>query len=115
VKKHRLPKSVVVKKSSEFTEIIQNGKHLSSSFFIIAFLNSDTLRMGFTSKRVGNAVRRNSLKRVVRELVRSCEHLWLIQARLIIIIKETARNAPFQLLKNDFEELIFKVAEKTCQ
>ena len=113
MKKHRLLKSIIVKKSSEFTDIIQNGKHLSSSFFTIAYLKYDFLKIGFTSKRGGNAVRRNYLKRVGRELARTCEQLWIIEAKVIIISKETVHNAPFQLLKNDFRELILKVAEKS--
>jgi ribonuclease P protein component len=109
---HDLNKSLILKKSSDFTDIIQNGKHVSSSFFFLSFLAHDALKIGFTSSKADNAVERNHLKRIARELARTCDRLWDIKIKLIIVAKKTAGNASFQLLKSDFEELIFKVAEK---
>jgi len=108
----RLTKSMVIKKSVEFTEIIQGGKRFSSAFFTICYQSSDSLRLGLTSSRTHSAVKRNYLKRVLRELARSCEPLAALQGRIIIIIKESVRRASFAAIKRDFESLIRQVAEK---
>ncbi len=109
---HGLHKSIILKKSSDFTDIIQNGKHVSSTYFFLSFKSHDTLKIGFTCSNADNAVERNHLKRITRELARTCDRLFQCKIKLVIITKKTAGSASFQLLKTDFEELIFKVAEK---
>jgi len=113
VKKYRLPKFLLIKKNVEFTEILHQGKHLSSSFFLLSFLPNDTLKVGFTCTRSQSSVQRNHLKRLAKELARTCDRLWTLNIRLIIMIKESARRTSFQILQTDFQKLINKVAEIT--
>jgi ribonuclease P protein component len=108
----RLAKAMVIKKSAEFTEIIQGGRRFSSTFFTISYQSHDSLRLGLTSSRTHSAVKRNYLKRVLRELARSCADLAALQGRIIIIIKESVCRASFAAVKRDFESLIRQVAEK---
>ena len=107
----RLKKTVLVKKSADFSRIIQSGKHFSSACLFISVLSSPTLKVGITSKKCKSAVQRNYLKRVGRELARSNQLLCSLKAQLVIIVKQSAKEISFQALKRDFDRLIEKIAE----
>jgi ribonuclease P protein component len=60
-------------KHSRYMRISASGKTVRDQYFIIAYSKSceDRTRLGITvSKRVGNAVVRNRLKRIIREIFR---------------------------------------------
>jgi len=67
-----------IKKSSDFKLVAQGGSKWISDSFIIQILkrkdgSSDPSRFGLiVSKKIGNAVRRNFVKRRFREVVRAC-------------------------------------------
>lgn len=107
----RLKKTVRVKKSADFSRIIQSGKHFSSACLFISVLPAPAIKIGITSKKCKTAVQRNYLKRLGRELVRANQPLWSYKAQLIIVVKEGAKETLFQALKSDFDRLIAKIAE----
>ncbi len=94
-----------LKKRSEFLFIRKYGKSLQSKYFIINFFfkpNSGT-RIGLTvSKKIGNAVKRNYLKRVIRSLLR--ENIEIIPKNILseIIPKKKIEKVNYIDLKNDF-------------
>lgn len=58
---------------SEFVKLSKQGKKVQDHYFVVLFMTgvSPCSRMGITvSKRVGNAVERNRLKRLIREWFR---------------------------------------------
>ena len=72
-----------LRKRSEFVRVSQNGRRVQNRFFIASYcpgLNSAS-RIGITvTKRVGKAVTRNRIKRIVREhfrLNRKCTQPYL--------------------------------------
>jgi len=107
----RLKKAVRVKKSAEFSRIIQSGKHFSSAYLFISVLPAPSIKIGVAGKRCRTAVERNYLKRLGRELARSNQEIWSLKAHLIIVVKPTASEIDFHALKNDFDRLITKIAE----
>lgn len=71
--KFDLKKSHKILKRHDFVFLSKYGKKLQDSCFIIIYKQdgSDHSRLGITvSKRVGNAVMRNRLKRLIREYFR---------------------------------------------
>ncbi len=107
----RLKKTVRVKKSADFSRIIQSGKHFSSDYLFISALSAPTAKIGITCKKCKTAVQRNYLKRVGRELARANQPLWSLKAQIIIVVKQSANEISFQALKSDFDRLIAKMAE----
>lgn len=107
----RLKKTVRIKKSADFSRIIQLGKHFSSAHLFISVLPAPSIKIGITSKKCKTAVQRNYLKRVGREMVRANQTLWSLNADLIIVVKQSATEITFKALKSDFDRLIAKIAE----
>lgn len=52
-------------------EILKNGKKFETDFFILYFKERDDLKIGFLiSSKIGKPVKRNKVKRIIREIVR---------------------------------------------
>jgi ribonuclease P protein component len=67
------PKDVRLLKRSQFLTLSKQGKKIHTSYFIAAVLDGteNNNRIGITvSKKVGNAVERNRIKRIIREYFR---------------------------------------------
>jgi ribonuclease P protein component len=68
-----LPKDVRLRKRAEFLKLSRHGRKIRTSYFIAAVSKGTEKnnRIGITvSKKVGNAVARNRIKRLVREYFR---------------------------------------------
>jgi len=66
-----MPESI--KKNSEFRKAYKSGKYKSGKYVTVYVLanKSDDNRIGIvTAKKVGNAVQRNRMRRVIREIFR---------------------------------------------
>ena len=62
-----------LRKRSEFLDLAKRGRRIQNRYFVAVFARggSDRSRLGITvTRRVGNAVQRNRIKRMVREIFR---------------------------------------------
>lgn len=108
---------IVLKKNDEFKYTYENGNKFYGTY-IIAFLRKNELdnnRFGFVaSKKTGNAVCRNRLKRLFREYCRKNENTMKEGYDIIIIAKkfagENIKKLKYQELEKDFEK-IFKISK----
>ena len=67
-------------------------------------ISKSTYRVGFTvSKRVGNAVVRNRVKRRLREIVRGSTSLLESGWDYVVVARPRAATSDFQALRKDFE------------
>ncbi len=106
-KKYRFYRSERLRKRREFLLIQRQGKkiHLQD---LLAFVypREKGLRLGITaSKKVGTSVVRNLIKRRIRELWRLSKHEFPEGFDVVILARKTARDAPFQALRSQVEEL----------
>ena len=100
-----------IKKSEEFQSMIKKQKHLASNLFVIYYKDKEEEknRIGISvSKKMGNAVVRNKLKRQVRMMVQEVGCLDLNVDILILVRKAYLVNT-YENNKKGLETLIKKV------
>lgn len=113
VERNFLRRSVLkLKKRAEFISIRKNGRFQKSKFFIVNYQyieNSENF-LGITvSKKIGKAVIRNYLKRIVRSIVRN--NIDLIPKGLLfeIIPKKGVEKTSYHLLERDLVDTLTRL------
>lgn len=105
----RLPKKEIIRKKEDFRNVIQNGQRWRGKYLKYFFEDAERRQVGFTvPKRLGKAVHRNRMKRLMREVYR--RHRQEIGFyRIVIMAKEETRSVSFYELERDFEQFLWKV------
>jgi len=104
-----------VKSNIEFNDIIQKGKKISNKYFTIFFVEKKEKEPKFgiaASKKLGNAVIRNKMKRQVRMIVNDTKLLFKKNRNYIIIIKRECLQTPYALKLESLKKLIGEHNEK---
>ena len=110
-----MKKIITIKKNYEFKNVFEKGKYYKGSFLEIFVIRKkqNFNRIGIAiSKKIGNSVERNKIKRLIREsymqlnenLVNGCEIIILWNKKVEI------KDANFYNIKEDLYE-VFKKAE----
>lgn len=99
----------IVKESRDFDRIFKAKHQISSRYaFLYTLETGNKYRFGIcVSKKVGNAVTRNKLKRRVKDIIDKSE-LHFQNKDYIIILKKSAREAEYLALKDDLVNLLKK-------
>ena len=106
--------SKVLKKNYEINNVIKFGDFYGGQYLNIYILpnkeNNNYICVTVT-KKIGNSVVRNKIKRKLRESYRLIEDNVLLGYNIVIIWKKTSEieNAIFENIKNDLE-FVFKKA-----
>ena len=97
------PPCLRIRRSREFGRVRREGKRLTTRHFIIYYLNTDSEgRLGLTvSRKVGGAVQRNRVKRLVREFYRLHRQLLPPHTDFSIIAKVGAADLDFDGLRRE--------------
>lgn len=102
----RLPKEEIIKRSGEFSRIIKNGKRWRGRYLRIFFEEADNRQVGFAvSKHHGNAVKRNHIKRLLREIYRKRRYK-IGSYRIIIMVDQDALHLKITNLEQDFDRFL---------
>lgn len=107
-------KEMIIRKSQEFTEIINLRNSVKSKYFSIFIkkisVENKKNRYGITvPKKVGNAVVRNKIKRQLKNIIYNNEKNIHSNYDYVIIIKEAILNLEYCDIEQEFLSLIKKV------
>ena len=95
-------KKTIIKRSSEIRAILQTGKHTKTTFFKIAYtpsLRSQSRWAILVGKRYGKAVKRNRIKRWLREILRMIVPKLKAKLDFLIMPRATSGKITYQLLQ----------------
>lgn len=96
-----------LKKEKDFNLVFHKGQRLFSNSLTLLFLPSSCFKVGFVvSKKHGNSVKRNRIKRLLRESFRSfplCR-----QNFFFVILPKVKDNYSLDIFKKDLEYLLKK-------
>jgi ribonuclease P protein component len=101
----------IVKESKDFQKIIKNNKSFRTKYFYIYKQNHEEniYRFGLSvGKKIGNAVRRNKVKRQLREIL-SKNH-YQKNFDCIIIVRREINDADFQKIQEDLNFALNKLS-----
>lgn len=111
-------KAFRLRKHSQFCRVQSKGRRAGGKFLLVVFAPSSFLhvRIGLTvSKRVGNAVTRNKVKRRLRDILRHHKEE-LGGYDVVWIARAEAATASHAALLRDVSELIGRIHRgRTCQ
>ncbi len=103
----RFSKDERIKKRADFLKVYKEGTQTDTGHFKIAVLpNSlNTRRLGITvSKKTGNAVRRNRIKRCLREYFRQNKELFPPSSDIVITARTGAGSLKFAQIAAELEK-----------
>ncbi len=98
-----------VKSYRDFKKAYDNGKSFGNRNLVLYVRKNglDHSRLGITiSKKTGNAVIRNKIKRRVREIYRECEDDLKTGYDYVFIIRRNVPNISFDELRGSFYHII---------
>lgn len=107
----RFPDTSRIKTPPEFRRVFDRGRKVVGRHFVVFFRahRGTHPRLGLAvGRRVGNAVRRNRLKRLIRESFR--HHQELFGPRdIVVVARSSAEKAPAEALRQDLDRCWGKI------
>ena len=100
-----------LKKRYQYSYVYREGSHVSGKFLVLYFTPSKTknIKVGFAvTKKIGHAIKRNKIRRRLREIVRNYLPNLKENCNIILVAKESSKEASFVSLADEFANLTKK-------
>ncbi|MBF8376659.1 ribonuclease P protein component [Alicyclobacillus mali] len=101
-----------LKDSRDFRRVFRKGKSFASGRLVLYYCDNRVarVRVGFSiSRKVGKAVVRNRLKRLLRAIFqRRLDELWDRPVDIVVVCRVSAADADFHDLEREVERLLKK-------
>ena len=105
-----LDRSKIIRRGSEFNGIFTSGRRVSSANLTIFYKRGESLRFGLAvSRQAGSAVKRNLIKRRLREVARHHVDLMPDDLNFVILGKPGVARCEFHRFNQEFVDLLRKV------
>ncbi len=105
-----MKKYEIVKKNTDFNDIINKGMFLKNKFYSIYYKLSDEKRFPkfglAVSKKCGNAVIRNKIKRQLRMIVDNNKDLFLAEYNYIIMVRKGIVDISYKEMEDSLVRLL---------
>ncbi|TLS35130.1 ribonuclease P protein component [Pseudalkalibacillus caeni] len=99
-----------IKKNSEFQAVFQKGRSAANRQFVLYVLersDQEHFRLGLSvSKKVGNAVTRNRVKRLVKEAFHQMEEDIKVPFDFVVIARKPAVDLDFEMVKSSLKHVL---------
>ena len=108
---YELSKKNIIRNKIDFNKVYCNGHSYANYSLVIHVIKSTDIKgkVGFAvGKKLGNAVVRNRIKRLLREAYRLCQHDIVQNVSIIVIARKTLINAKSYVVTKDFKNLCCK-------
>ena len=108
---YELPKNIILRNKFEFNKVYNKGRSYVNHLMVIHVVISDNIRgkVGFAvGKKIGNAVIRNRIKRLMREAYRTIRHDIQTNVSMILIARKPLIEAKSQVVHKSFINLCKK-------
>ena len=95
-----------LRKNSQFQYVYRRGKSCASRELVMLYVRSQRLQVGFSvSRKVGNSVERNRIRRRLREQFRAIMPT-LKTGLYVVVARESALGASSQVLASSLHSLV---------
>jgi len=104
-----------IRKRNDFLFLYKKGKRYRGNYFNLIYLSNNLSfsRMAVViSKKIGNAVRRNKIKRWMRSLFRRNKDLLKNSFDMIFIVKKEIQDATWTKLEKEYFSAIESICKK---
>ncbi|MCM1053101.1 MAG: ribonuclease P protein component [Ruminococcus sp.] len=104
-----MKKYEIVKKNTDFNDIINSGKFFKNRYYSIYYKNnSDNFpKFGLAvSKKCGNAVERNKIKRQLRMIINNHKKLFKDKVSYIVMVRKDIINITYQEMESSLVKLL---------
>ncbi len=107
-----MKKTIPLKKNYEFVRIYRKGKFFPGKYMVIYVMQNRTgsNKLGITAnKKVGNSVKRNRVKRLIRESYRYYEEYIHNGLDIVFLARYTEKEYGFAEIRKEMKFLLRKV------
>lgn len=109
--KYKLSKQSILQKNKQFQRVYRMGRSYANRYMVIYVLivNENRTKVGFAAgKRLGNAVVRNRVKRLLRETYRLHQHVLKQEVNLLLVGRKPMIDAKYDCVCKAFIDLCIK-------
>lgn len=104
-----MKKYEIIKKNTDFNDIISKGAYIKGKYYYIYYKDNEFNFPKFglaVSKKCGNSVERNKIKRQLRSIIDNFKYLFQDGVSYIIIPKRNISEISYQEMEKDLISLL---------